>query len=135
MWDDVDLGNNLWEVSFQLLDYTRMLIYLTALTTQIMAMTGNPSFSELNQTVWFWGVTVAGLSFDVLFQLMLHGALWRTSREKQDSVGLVIQSDWVSFHAGNLLTMAVLGIANESWMAAHYKVTGKDKLGLEEFGL
>lgn len=50
MWDDANLGSNLWQVSFQFLDYGRMLLYLTALVTQSLAMAG--LYSDLNQQVW-----------------------------------------------------------------------------------
>lgn len=56
-----------------------MLIFLTALVTQSLAMAG--LYPNLNQLVWNWGVSIGGLGLDVLFQLFLWAALERARRK------------------------------------------------------
>ena len=56
------------------------------------------------------------------------------SRAKKENASLAaydVQKDWILFMAGDALTVAVYGVAYESWMTSYYKLTGKDKLEID----
>ena len=122
VWEDAELGSNLWQVAFQILDFGRMIAYFAAMVTQVMVLIG--LYSDINQAVWKWGVLVGGVVLDVFFQFFMATSLSRAVKEDKPAVILALTNEWKHWAAGNAFTMTFMAIGYDSWMASHYKLTG-----------